>query len=267
MNDERDFQRATADWLAAGSDRTPPQVVDAVLLAVRTTHQERDLRIPWRTSSMPNLLRVAAIIAVIAVAGFAALTFVGGGSGVGSVSPPSPSTEPSAASSTAPSAIDTTTWTQYTSDRYGFSIAHPPDWTERPAEDAWTFPDDVNWLSKASEGFLAPQYLVSAWSVPVDSGTSAETWIEDYCALNTKPCTAIRQQGVPVSIDGHDGLLVPFLEDIQAFVLVEDRMYVIAIWQPEGFEPRTRALFEAFVSTVRLLPGGPMPAAPESPPA
>jgi len=212
---------------------------------------------------MPNLLRVAAVIAVFAVAGFAALNFVGGGPGVGSVPSPSPSTEPSAG----PTPIDTTTWTRYTSDRYGFSIAHPDDWTERPAADVWAYPDDIDWTSKASEGFLAPDYVVTAWSVPVGPGTSAETWIEDYCALNTKPCTAIQDQGVPASIDGHDGLLVPFLDDLQAFVLVEDRMYVVAIWQPESFAPETRDLFEAFVSTVRLLPGGPKPASSESPPA
>ena len=57
MNDDRAFERATRDWLEAGSDRTPPPVMDAVFLAVRTTPQERDLRIPWRTPTMPKSLR------------------------------------------------------------------------------------------------------------------------------------------------------------------------------------------------------------------
>ena len=73
MNDDRAFERATRDWLEDGSDRTPPAAIDAVLLAVRTTSQERDLRIPWRTESMRTLLRAAAAIAIVLVAAVAAL--------------------------------------------------------------------------------------------------------------------------------------------------------------------------------------------------
>ena len=98
MSDDRAFERATDDWLADGSDRTPASAVDAVLLAIKTTPQERDLGIPWRTNPMSNRFRLAAVavIAVIAV-GVLALNLprAGGVGGPGSSPSPSPSSSPS----------------------------------------------------------------------------------------------------------------------------------------------------------------------------
>jgi hypothetical protein len=95
MNRTRDFNRAVDRWLDDGSDATPPEVIDAVLLAVRSTPQERDFRIPWRTSSM-TYLRVAAVFVTIAVAGLAAFYAFGSGLNVGSGPTPS-AAEPSIA--------------------------------------------------------------------------------------------------------------------------------------------------------------------------
>lgn len=87
MNSKRDFDRAVDQWLDEGLDATPPEVIDAVLLAVRSTPQERDLRVPWRTTSMTLYLRVAAVIALAVIASTAALSsgyqFFSGGSGFG----------------------------------------------------------------------------------------------------------------------------------------------------------------------------------------
>jgi hypothetical protein len=93
MNDKRDFDRAVDRWLDDGSDATPPEVIDAVLLAVRSTPQERDFRVPWRTTSMTSYLRVAAVIALAVIASTAAtFTFGPGGSGIGGTgASPSPS--------------------------------------------------------------------------------------------------------------------------------------------------------------------------------
>jgi hypothetical protein len=107
MSDDAAFERATSDWLEAGSDRTPPEVLDAVLLAVRTTPQERDLRIPWMVTPMPTYLRLVAAVAIVAIAGVTGLTYLNGrpelGAGGGAMpSPtqlptpsPSPTAEPS----------------------------------------------------------------------------------------------------------------------------------------------------------------------------
>jgi hypothetical protein len=97
--------------------------------------------------------------------------------------------------------------------------------------------------------------------VAVEPGTTIEAWIEAYCA---PPCAGMLDRAVATSMDGHAGLLVPSpaTDDTQAFFLVDDRMYVVAAWQGEF-----RLLLEAFLSTMRLLAGGPALAASSPPPA
>ena len=114
MNGDRAFERATRDWLEDVIDRTPASTIQAVLLAVRTTPQERDLRIPWRTPRMSNPMRLAAAIAIVAVVAFAGLNLFGRG-GTGSTPTPSPTTTPTPSPSPtlapSPSATaDTTGW-------------------------------------------------------------------------------------------------------------------------------------------------------------
>ena len=63
MNDDRDFERIAVEWLDTGSDSTPPRVLDAVLLAVRSRHRNgssgfRGGVVPWRcTCGLPPSLR------------------------------------------------------------------------------------------------------------------------------------------------------------------------------------------------------------------
>jgi len=290
MNDDQAFERATREFMEVGSDRTSAATVDAVLLAVRTTPQERDLRIPWRTAPMSNPMRFAAAIAVVIVIGVALLiglnfgtgsSNVGGPGGAGptpaptpSVLPPSPSPQPSVATGTA-------TWTTYTSNRYGFTIGHPANWTERPATSTWALPagngsagaggpDDP--MGTSTEGFIAPgqAILASAWSVAVAPGTSAATWIQTYCPKATSPCTGIPAQTVAVSMDGHAGSLVRFSDDVEAFVLVNNRMYIVGEWLADkdptvaGYGGGTK-LVEDYLSTMHLLPAGSAPSASPRP--
>ncbi len=73
---------------------------------------------------------------------------------------------------------------------------------------------------------------------------------------------------VAASMDGHAGSLVRFTEDTQAFFLVNDRIYVVAIWQPDDFIPGgVSRLLQAYLSTMRLLPGGPATLAPTTKPS
>jgi hypothetical protein len=65
---DRLFERAVRDWLDDGSDRTPRHSIDGVLLAIKTTPQQRDLRIPWRFPTMNPIARLAAVAVVAAVA-------------------------------------------------------------------------------------------------------------------------------------------------------------------------------------------------------
>ena len=105
MNDDRSFQRAVRDWLDDGSDRTPRSTIDAVLLAVRTTPQQRDLPVPWRNFQMSNPFRLAAAVIAVVAVGLVALnlpriTGIGGPT----TAPPTPSQAPHGTPSAAPSA-------------------------------------------------------------------------------------------------------------------------------------------------------------------
>jgi hypothetical protein len=267
-DDDRAFERAIRGLLEDGSDRTSADTIDAVLLAVRTTPQERDLRIPWRTAHMSNPMRLVAAFAIIVVAGVAAFNLFRPSGGVGGNASPSPTVTPSVplpTPSPQPTATPrTATWTTYVSTRYGFSIAHPADWTVRPAIRSYAAPADAP--TTATEGFIAPAetVFVSAWSVAVAPGTSAEAWIQTYCPKQTSPCTGIQGRAVPVNLDGHAGLLVVFTGDVEAFTLVNNRMYVVAEWRPDDDQvdlhyPSGTLLVEDFLSTMHLLPAGPAP--------
>jgi len=92
MNNKRDFDRAVDRWLDDGSDATPPGVIDAVLLAARSTPQERDFRISWRTSPMKRLVYAVAAVAALAVS-VTALSALSPRFGIGSG--PTPTEAPS----------------------------------------------------------------------------------------------------------------------------------------------------------------------------
>jgi hypothetical protein len=101
MNDEQRFDRTARTWLEDGPTRAPDRPVVAALAEVSTTSQERDLRVPWRFTDMPMLLRVAAAAIVIAVIGGGALFLLRPSDvpGVGV----QPTMEPSPTLSTSPS--------------------------------------------------------------------------------------------------------------------------------------------------------------------
>jgi len=80
MTDDREFLRATADWLEAGSDRTPPHAIDAVLLAVRSTRQERQLpllRMPFHLPVIARVALVAAALVMLALLAFSLILMAG----------------------------------------------------------------------------------------------------------------------------------------------------------------------------------------------
>jgi len=99
MTDDRSLERAARSWLEMGPTEAPDHAVDAALLRIQTTPQERDLRIPWRVSRMMIPARVgsAAAIAVLAI-GVAA--FAIGRTGPSGIAGVQPSVSPSATVST-----------------------------------------------------------------------------------------------------------------------------------------------------------------------
>jgi len=77
MTDDRSLERAARSWIEIGPTQAPSRAVEAALLRIDTTPQERDLRIPWRLPTMftPARVAVAAVIGVLLLGG--AYTFLG----------------------------------------------------------------------------------------------------------------------------------------------------------------------------------------------
>ena len=95
MNDKREFDRAVDRWLDDGSDATPPEVIDAVLLAVSSTPQERRSWWPARRTNRMNAyaksIAAAATVLAVAAVGYNMLPGIGIGIvGPGATPAPSP---------------------------------------------------------------------------------------------------------------------------------------------------------------------------------
>jgi Tol biopolymer transport system component len=97
-NDDRSLERAARMWIEAGPTEAPGRPVEAALLRIQTTPQERDLRIPWRSRPMfSNRLGLAAaaiLMVAVGVFTFTRFDFVGHAS---------PTATPSASPTAAPS--------------------------------------------------------------------------------------------------------------------------------------------------------------------
>ncbi len=103
MTDDRSLERAARSWLENGPTEAPDRAVEAALLRIETTPQERDLRIPWRLPKMTTPARVAAtaVIGVLVVGGAFFMLGRPGQSGVGG---PGPTSTPTASPTLIPSA-------------------------------------------------------------------------------------------------------------------------------------------------------------------
>jgi hypothetical protein len=75
MTDDRSLERAARSWIEQGPNRAPEAVIEHALDTIQNTRQERDLRIPWRFTTMTMATRVAAaaVVGVLAIGGAAFL--------------------------------------------------------------------------------------------------------------------------------------------------------------------------------------------------
>jgi hypothetical protein len=99
MTDDRSLERAARSWIEVGPTQAPDRAVEAALLRIETTPQERDLRIPWRLPKMTTPARVAAA-AVVGVLAIGGAMFTLGSSGLPTIGGPSPSPRPTLAPKT-----------------------------------------------------------------------------------------------------------------------------------------------------------------------
>ena len=119
MTDDRSLERAARSWLENGPTQAPDRAVEAALLRIETTPQERDLAVPVEVPNMPTSpLAAAAVIGVLAVGG--ALLVLGGSPQPVVVPPLDPSTSilpsPSEAAQATPRPTPTATITPLKDD-------------------------------------------------------------------------------------------------------------------------------------------------------
>ncbi len=190
------------------------------------------------------------------------------GCGVGSGAPagtgdstvaPSSTTAPTPPTATSPTAsllpsLDTTTWVPFSSDRFGYDIAIPPNWTADAATRDWSLEAD-NEVTPAADNFVDKrpgvyQIGVQAFSTPVSAGTTNEEWIA--ATTGSMPgCTPLPiDQWEAITVDGQAAMFNPDACDAsQAFVFIGDRVYRFSVWRG-GQQP----LLKAFLSTVKFHP-------------
>jgi hypothetical protein len=262
MTNRSELEQALDRYLAEGGEQVPDRVVDAALDQIDHTSQRLALRVPWRFPDMPYFLKSAmaatAVIAVLIVGGVlltrGPTTSVGGPPAASSL--PSVSTPASAGASPSatPALTDTSNWIPFTSERYGYEIEHPPTWIATPATGDWDFETSrLDWETANADTFLSAQARFSAFASDVPADMSEDEWIAAYyegSVANGVQCEDF-VDWQPISVDGYAGRLAvnDACFDVQAFVFVDTRVHVFAIWR-ENHE----ALLEAFLSTVEFQP-------------
>ncbi len=113
MNDDRTLERAARSFIEVGPTRAPDHAVDAALLRIASTTQERALRLPWRFPTMPLAARLVAI-AVVGALVLAGLALLGGTGGTApATAPPSNQAIVAASASATAAPVPTTDTVDY----------------------------------------------------------------------------------------------------------------------------------------------------------
>jgi hypothetical protein len=107
MSTDRDVNRIVRSWLEEGVTTLPDRVLDDVLDRVPATPQRRSWWPAWRFTQMNNVARLAIAAAVVVVVAIAGYNLLPGSSGPGGTDP-SPTASPSLAPSATPTPVGTT---------------------------------------------------------------------------------------------------------------------------------------------------------------
>jgi hypothetical protein len=265
MSTTNNFDRIARAWLADGPTELNDRVLDAALDEVHLTHQRRRLPVPWRFTLMPLSVRLvgAALIGVVALGAIYLNLPSGDEVGMPSSTPQlSPTTVPVTPQPTL-DLSDTAAWTIYESSQYGYQIAYPPTWhVDAVATRDWVLATDrlaspADGMGGSADKLIGPysgpeggdSIAVTGFAVEVPAGTSEDDWLASYYA--DKAFCPTLPTFLPITVDGHPGQLDPCY-DTQAIVFIGSRAYVFAIHRPAS-----RAIFNAFLSTVRFPSDGP----------
>jgi hypothetical protein len=181
-----EFDQRIADWLEDDPDDAPDAVLATVLAAFPSIPQRRASRVPWRNAPMTQTSRLLAGVAAIVVVfvGGVLLLRPGPDSGVGGASPSALLASPRVS---ALARLDRT----FTSNRYGYSVAYPNDWTAAIATLPWTADTANSAGSGINDELRGTGIRFSGASQILASGQTADAWIREFGS----PVGALAGQG------------------------------------------------------------------------
>ncbi len=229
MIDDRSLERSARSWIEEGLTAAPPHAVEAALLRIETTPQERDWHVPWRfrTMTLPARLVAAAVIGALVIAGAVAL----GGLGAGRSAPtPTPTTAPSSAvvspstgTIVAPPLAET-----FASSRYGYSVKYPTGWAVVPSNTLWTTIGSNLWSSGINDEIHGTAARFSGASMQLSDGQTADQWITAYAS------PADRAKWSRIDIGGQSGYLTADGAPAAAGAIAPSSVYFDAVVVVEG---------------------------------
>jgi hypothetical protein len=251
---EREFDRTARAWLDDGPTRMSDRAVLAALEEIHTTRQRR-ARWPARRATPVNIFVRAAIAAVLVVGiGLVAINVLprGSDSGVGGEPTTSPSPSASAPPSPAPSAVIPEMTRTYTSSTNGFSIGYPDDATISPA----TVVSNPN-VEQTNDEFdfidNEPSHTFRGKSTLVPGTASIDDWIDR--TFQSGGCGVRRSEQAEITIDGQPGRIWEGCpNEIEANVVVGRRVYLFTLFGDADASTVSRAVFDAYASTIDLRP-------------
>jgi hypothetical protein len=280
MTDDRSLERAARSWLDEGPTRAPDRALEAALLRIQTTDQERDWHVPWRTRSMTQTNRVLAGVLAVAIilVGGALILRPGGNTGIGGPGPsasaaPSPSVRPSATPaapptpSTVPSASPTAVpavTQSFTSTRDGYKVKYPAGWTVAPATTSWLPGTDPGSPPNPTLDVFTdpgdPSRSFVVVSQPLAKGVTSNMWLTTYeASVPTMPaaCWPPPTQMERITISGNQAWVHGGLSPCgftEAIAFAGGRIYELTAYFPPGATPTDRRLFNAILATVTFDP-------------
>jgi hypothetical protein len=212
MTEDRSLERAARSWIEAGPTEAPERAVDAALLLIQTTPQERDWHVPWRSRPMTQTTRLLAGSVAVAIAllgGVFVLRFTEN-HGIGGPSPSNltPTASPAPTSSPPVDASLPILDRTFTSDRYGYTVAYPSGWTRELATASWAAGAKNNWGSGMNDELSTTSVRFSAAAQQLADGQTADAWLQAYGALfgsgapATWPTVTIAGQKGRIDFDG-----------------------------------------------------------------
>jgi hypothetical protein len=256
MTEDLRFERSARAWLELGPVEAPDAVVQAALLEIDTTSQERDLRVPWRIQTMPTFAR-ALLVAAVLVGLVAGGAFVIGGGRPPAQPELSPSPSPTAAPSQTGLAATDLSGT-FTSDRYGYTLPVDPLWTTRQASLTWTGPDNSYPVVDELEP-IGGNVVFNAASEALADGQTLDAWLDLFQSPQNEASTCFG--GAPATwptrqIGGRSWTIQQGCGGKWAITEQDGRVYVLtcAGCGSETPNPAASALFDRLLADVELHP-------------